>query len=127
MMLSRLAAKCSLGLSLIFALTLWTSDLWLDAWSLAHDVGEPELKKLGVWKQCCGNGDCFPKTVKMLSGRAEGNKVVVRIDGTEASVDKEKFSPVPSTRTWVCYLVPNGTISNENIRCILYPEKGGTT
>ena len=43
------------------------------------------------------------------------------------AVDKEKFSPVPSDRSWVCYINPRGEITNENIRCILYPQKSGTT
>jgi hypothetical protein len=55
------------------------------------------------------------------------NKINVEIEGVQTSVDKEKFSPVPSDRTWVCYYRTGGAISNENIRCILYPQQSGTT
>jgi hypothetical protein len=91
-----------------------------------HDVGEPELEKLPIWKQCCGNGDCIPQHLRII-GREPGKKLSVEIEGVQTSVDKEKFSPVPSDRTWVCYVSPGGTITNENIRCILHPQRGGTT
>jgi len=65
--------------------------------------------------------------VKIVNKREQGNSLTVRIDRMEAVIEKEKFSPVPSNRTWVCYVDPNGTVTNENIRCILYPENGGTT
>jgi hypothetical protein len=93
--------------------------------SLGHDVGEPELQKLPVWNQCCGDGDCVPQRVQ-ITGREAGKKVGVEIEGVPTSVDKEKFSPVPSNRTWVCYMSPGGPIRNENIRCILHPQSGGT-
>ena len=54
-------------------------------------------------------------------------KIIVEIEGVQTPVDKEKFSPVPSDRSWVCYINPRGEITNENIRCILYPQKSGTT
>jgi hypothetical protein len=75
--------------------------------SLGHDVGEPELQKLPVWNQCCGDGDCVPQRVQ-ITGREAGKKVGVEIEGVPTSVDKEKFSPVPSNRTWVCYMSPGG-------------------
>jgi hypothetical protein len=94
--------------------------------SWGHDVGEPELEKLPVWKQCCGDGDCIPQHLRII-GRDPSKKLSVEIEGVQTSVDKEKFSPVPSDRTWVCYVSPGGAISDENIRCILHPQKGGTT
>jgi hypothetical protein len=100
---------------------------WFLSHSWGHEVGEPELEKTPIWQKCCGNGDCVPKPVKVVNKAEQGNRLVVRIDGVEAAVGKEKFSPVPSNRTWVCYVLPNGTVTDENIRCILYPEKGGTT
>ena len=93
--------------------------------SWGHDVGEPALEKLPVWSQCCGNGDCVPQRVETIG--KEPGKIDVEIDGVKTSVDKNKFSPVPSNRTWVCYFNPGGAIRDENIRCILHPQQGGTT
>jgi hypothetical protein len=91
--------------------------------SLAHEVGEPLLEQVPIWKACCSDHDCIPQRVKIL-GKGS-NKVSVEIEGTETKVEAGKFSPVPSPRTWVCYVNPNREVSNENIRCILFPEKGG--
>jgi hypothetical protein len=68
----------------------------------------------------------LPQHLQILGNEA-GKKLSVQIEGVETAVDKDKFSPVPSDRTWVCYLRPGGTINNENIRCILYPQQSGTT
>jgi len=91
-----------------------------------HDVGEPDLEKLPIWSKCCGEGDCVSQRLRIL-GKEPAKKIIVEIEGIQTSVDKEKFSPVPTIRTWVCYISPGGAIRNENIRCILYPEKSGTT
>ena len=93
--------------------------------SFGHDVGEPALQNLPVWNQCCGDGDCVPQRVQ-ITGSEAGKKIEVEIEGIPTSVDKEKFSPVPSNRTWVCYMSPGGAIRNENIRCILHPQSRGT-
>jgi hypothetical protein len=90
-----------------------------------HKVGEPKLENLSIWKQCCSEHDCVPQDVQTIRKEKDGN-VSVRIEGIQTEVSKKKFSPVPSPRTWVCYVNPNGPISNENIRCILYPQTGGT-
>jgi len=92
--------------------------------SLGHDVGEPELEKLQIWKQCCAGQDCVPQNVKIF--RKGEEKVAVEIEGTQIKVDKEKLSPVPSPHAWVCYVDPARGIANENIRCILFPEKPST-
>ena len=94
------------------------------AWG--HDVGEPELEKLPIWSQCCGGGDCLFQPVQVQAKEAN-RKIIVEIEGVQTSVDQEKFSPVPSDRTWVCYIDPHGRITNENIRCILYPQNRGNT
>ena len=91
-----------------------------------HKVGEPKLENLSIWKQCCSDHDCVPQNVQTIRKQADGN-ITIRIEGIQTDVSKEKFSPVPSQRTWVCYVNPNGEIRNENIRCILYPQAGGTT
>ncbi len=91
-----------------------------------HKVGEPKLETLSIWKQCCSEHDCVPQEVQTVRKEKSGN-VAVSIEGVQTEVSKEKFSPVPSQRTWVCYVNPNGEIKNENIRCILYPQTGGTT
>jgi len=93
--------------------------------SWGHDVGEPALQELPIWSHCCGDGDCVPQNVQIL-GKGPGQKLDTKIQGVETYVDKVKFSPVPSNRTWVCYFSPGGAISNENIRCILHPQSGGT-
>jgi len=93
--------------------------------SWGHDVGEPPLEKLSIWSKCCGGGDCVFQPVQMR-GKESNEKIIVEIEGVQTSVDKEKFSPVPTKRTWVCYINPRGEITNENIRCILYPQKNGT-
>jgi hypothetical protein len=101
----------------------WSAVALQHSWG--HDVGEPALEKLPVWKQCCGDGDCIPQHLQVI-GKKPG-KISVEIEGVQTSVDKEKFSPVPSDRTWVCYVHPGGAITDDNIRCILHPQKGGTT
>ena len=68
----------------------------------------------------------FLRNVQTIRKEKDGN-INVRIEGISTEVSKEKFSPVPSQRTWVCYVNPNGEIKNDNIRCILYPQTGGTT
>jgi hypothetical protein len=93
--------------------------------SFGHDVGEPALQKLPIWNQCCSDGDCVPENVQVL-GKASDKQLDVQIHGVETYVDKDKFSPVPSNRTWVCYVNPGGAITDDNIRCILHPQKGGT-
>lgn len=94
--------------------------------SWAHDGRGASIAETAIWSQCCGQGDCFPQRLQIIGNEA-GKKLSVQIEGVETSVDKDKFSPVPSDRTWVCYARPGGTISNENIRCILYPQQSGTT
>ena len=91
----------------------------------AHDVGEPLLEELSVWKSCCGGHDCVPQKVKVI-GQEGKEKVSVEIEGSQTRVDKGKLSPVPSRRAWVCYVNRNGEIVNENIRCILLPEARST-
>lgn len=91
-----------------------------------HKVGEPKLENLSIWKQCCSEHDCVPQDVQTIRKQPDGN-ITIRIEGIQTDVSKEKFSPVPSQRTWVCYVNPNGEIRNENIRCILYPQAGRTT
>jgi hypothetical protein len=112
-------------LSQISALSFFLLVLSTASSSPAHDVGEPVLEQLPIWKSCCAEHDCVPQRVKIIENQGKG-KVSVEIEGNQTKVDKEKLSPVPSPRTWVCYVNPNGEIVNENIRCILFPEKGGT-
>src|SRR5437870_8572418 len=76
--------------------------------SWAHDVGEPALENSQIWNQCCGDGDCVSQQLRII-GKRNGS-LEVEIDGVPTSVDKEKFSPVPSDHTWVCYFQPNGKI-----------------
>ena len=87
-----------------------------------HSVGEPELEELPIWRRCCGESDCIPQQIKIF-GKKDGRKILVEIEEIQTLVDKEKFSPVPSARTWVCYRSRNGEINDDNIRCILYPQK----
>ena len=93
--------------------------------SWGHDVGEPALQNLSIWNQCCGDGDCVPQNVQIL-GKGSDKELDVEIEGVETYVDKDKISPVPSNRTWVCYVSPGGAITNANIRCILHPQSSGT-
>ncbi len=66
--------------------------------SLGHSVGEPKLEKLPIWTRCCQERDCVPQQMKII-GKEKSKKVWVAIEGVQTSVDKEKFSPVPSDRT----------------------------
>ena len=91
------------------------------SWS-SHSVGEPELEQNASWRYCCADQDCVPQQVRIL-GNERAGKVSIRIEGVQTKVDKDKLRAVPSRRTWVCYFNPSGEIVNENIRCILYPEK----
>ena len=97
----------------------------VSSYAFAHDVGEPALEQLPIWKNCCAEHDCIAQKVK-IRGKEGKEKVSVEIEGTETTVDKGKLSPVPSPHTWVCYVNPNGEIVNENIRCVLVPEGSGT-
>jgi hypothetical protein len=105
----------------VILLCILISSSWAD-----HKVGEPKLENLSIWKECCSDHDCVPQDVQTIRKKRDGN-IAVKIEGIQTDVSKEKFSPVPSQRTWVCYVNPNGEIKNENIRCILYPQTGGTT
>jgi hypothetical protein len=110
---------------LLLTITVWAAvDLLPHSWG--HDVGEPGLEEMPIWKQCCGGGDCVFQQLQ-VRGKESNKKIIVEIEGVQTSVDKEKFSPVPSDRSWVCYINPRGKITNENIRCILYPQKSGIT
>ncbi len=106
----------------IFATTSLLAFVHSRIW--AHEVGEPLLEQLPIWSRCCNQHDCIPQPVSIL--RKEEKTLTVDIAGSQASVDKSKFSPVPSTRTWVCYVTPNEVVSNDNIRCILHPQHSGT-
>jgi len=108
-----------------FGLLFWLVLFSSASRTSAHDVGEPLLEQDPVWKRCCSGRDCTPQNVKVV-GQERREKVSVEIDGAQTKVDKGKLSPVHSSRTWVCYVNPKGPIINENIRCILLPEKGGT-
>ena len=112
-------------LSHISALGFFLLVLSTPSSSAAHDVGEPALEQLPIWKSCCAEHDCVAQKVQIIGNQGKG-KVSVEIEGTQTKVDKGKLSPVPSPRTWVCYVNPHGEIVDENIRCILFPEKGGT-
>ena len=89
-------------------------------------VGEPALEKLPIWQKCCKEQACVPEQVKIIS-REENGMIPVEIEGVRTAVAKQKFSPVPSPHTWVCYYKPNGEIEDDNIRCILYPQQRGMT
>lgn len=110
---------------MISSLAIWIVIALLDAYSWGHPVGEPELEKLAIWSHCCNEHDCVPQQVSVI--RNEEKSLLVNIDGYQTSVDRFKFAPVPSSRTWVCYIVPNGVVNNDNIRCILHPKPGGVT
>ena len=106
-------------------LVFFSSLLSMSSPSSAHDVGEPLLERDPTWSRCCAGQDCTAQRVRIV-GPEVRQKVSVEIEGTQTRVDKAKLSPVPSAHTWVCYVDPKGGINNENIRCILFPEKGGT-
>lgn len=118
---SRGNMRHSVGFSL--SVLLLTSVLVSPSWS-SHSVGEPALEKDRRWNQCCAHEDCVPEKVKIIGAEQTG-EISVKIEGHQITVDKDKFHHVPTQRTWVCYVNPNGRIANENIRCILLPEKRG--
>src|SRR5438309_1366822 len=93
----------------IIRLTLVLLLLSVSSSSPAHDVGEPALEQLPIWKRCCADHDCVAQRVRII-GNQGNEKVSVEIEGTQTKVDKEKLSSVPSPRTWVCYVDPNGAI-----------------
>jgi hypothetical protein len=94
------------------------------SWS-DHLVGEPQLEKLPIWASCCREHDCVAEDVKMM-GKAGNEMISVEIDGVQTVVGKQKFTPVPSSHTWVCYRDSTGSVNDDNIRCILYPQRDGT-
>jgi hypothetical protein len=99
----------------------WNSLTWPDP-----RPGEPGVELLPIQSNCCHHQDCVPEPVKVVGSQVNG-QIPVEIEGHRVRVDESKFSPVPSAQTRVCYVNPNGEISNKNIRCILYPRgKGGT-
>src|SRR3989442_10931118 len=82
------------------------------SWS-SHSVGEPELEAHPSWNRCCAEQDCVPQQVKIV-GAEEAGKISVKVEGVQARVNKWKLRPVPTRRTWVCYVNRNGEIANEN-------------
>ena len=109
-----------------FSIAISAALLLLISHSWGHDVGEPKLQKLPIWNTCCQEQDCKPQQVTIVIKEYSKKKILVNIEGVETAIDKEVFKPVPSNRTWVCYINPDGPVSNENIRCILYPEQSGS-
>ena len=110
----------------LFSYVIFLSSLLsMSAISSAHDVGEPLLEQLPIWRRCCAEHDCTPQRVKIV-GQEAREKISVEIEGAQTKVDKAKLSPVPSSHAWVCYVDPKGEIANDNIRCILFPENSGT-
>jgi len=120
---SRLFTSAALRRILTSSLAIWMMITLIDSHSLGHSVGEPELEKLAIWSHCCNDHDCVPQPVSII--RDEEKSLLVNIAGFQTSVERFKFTPVPSSRTWVCYVVPNGVVNNDNIRCILHPKPGG--
>ncbi len=110
-----------LGVAVVLAVCLIVPFSWAN-----HLVGEPALEKLPIWQKCCEQEDCVPEQVKIINKESNG-MVGVNIEGVQTSVDRKKFTAVPSTHTWVCYYNPNRKIEDDNIRCILYPDHSGTT
>ncbi len=110
-----------LGIVILMSVFSLVTLSWSD-----HTVGEPKLEETPVWNSCCRERDCVPQRVKIKGKQGDG-MVLVEIEGVRTSVAKEKLSPVPSAHTWVCYYNLNGKITNDNIRCILYPQQSGTT
>jgi hypothetical protein len=109
-----------------FSIAISAAFVLLISRSWGHDVGEPELEETYVWKHCCLERDCRPQQVAIVIKGQSRKQIVVNIGGVETAVDKEVFKAVPSKRTWVCYIKPDGPVSNENIRCILYPRQSGS-
>ena len=109
-----------------FSIAISAAFVLLISRSWGHDVGEPELEKTQIWKTCCLERDCRPQQVAIVIKDQRRKQIVVNIGGVETAVDKEVFKAVPSNRTWVCYIKPDGPVSNENIRCILYPRQSGS-
>ncbi len=91
----------------------------------SHSVGEPKLEEHSSWRYCCADQDCVPQQVRII-GNERAGYISVKIEGVQTKVDKDKLRAVPSQHTWVCYFNRNGKISNDNTRCILYPEKSST-
>ena len=109
-----------------FSIAISAALFLLISHSWGHDVGEPKLEKLQIWQTCCQDRDCRPQRVAIGIKDQSRKRILVNIEGVETAVDKEVFKPVPSNRTWVCYINPDGPVSNENIRCILYPQQSGS-
>ena len=109
-------------LAAIIFLFLPSVSAWAD-----HPVGEPMLEKLPIWETCCKEYDCIVQRVTILGGHMASEGVVMAltdIDGMQTLVNQEKFHPVPSEHSWVCYVDTNGDLVDDNIRCILYPQQG---
>jgi hypothetical protein len=109
-----------------FSIAISAAFVLLISRSWGHDVGEPKLENSQIWQTCCREGDCRPQQVAIVIKDQSRKQIVVNIEGVETAVDKEVFKPVPSNRTWVCYIKPDGPVRNENIRCILYPQQSGS-
>ena len=108
-----------------FSMAISAALVLLISRSWGHDVGEPKLEETDIWQHCCQKRDCIPQQVAIVIKDQSRKQFVVNIEGVKTAVDKEVFKPVPSNRTWVCYIKLDGPVSNENIRCILYPRQSG--
>jgi hypothetical protein len=112
--------------SICFSIAISAALVLLLSRSWGHDVGEPKLEETQIWKTCYLERDCRPQQVAIVIKNHNRKQILVNIEGVETAVDKEVFKPVPSNRTWVCYINPDGPVRNENIRCILYPQQSGS-
>jgi len=85
-----------------------------------HWVGELELQESEIWRKCCEKSDCIVQNIQIIQPMLD--EVWTSIDGETVLLSKNKFHPVPSAHTWVCYFDQLEDVRRENIRCILYPN-----
>jgi len=86
-----------------------------------HPVGEPTLEESEVWRECCASFDCEISRLFILGGSS--TKTLVLLGNEEEWIDSPKFRLAPTVHVWVCYVDINGQFKNDNIRCILIPQK----
>lgn len=85
-----------------------------------HPVNEPALERSEIWGVCCRRADCKPQRFEVLL--TTGIYRLTQVGYEKDWIARDKFHPVPSRYTWVCYEDITGKFVDDNVRCLLYPQ-----
>jgi len=96
----------------------------------AHDIGNPELEANYTFQTCCAVDDCIAQRVintDAANGQPEWPMMNLLIEWMPTKVNATKFRWLDEAHhTYVCYIAHgNGVyiITDDNIRCIIFPKR----